>query len=64
MKYKILVQKAGTALKTDFERAAEKLSLKVNEAIRDGWEPKGGVAVGKTAAVELPYLMQAMIKRD
>jgi len=64
MRYKILIQKAGSALKTDFERAAEGLARKVNEAIRDGWEPKGGLAVGETAGVEVSYLMQAMVKRE
>jgi hypothetical protein len=64
MRYKILIQKAGTAIRTDFERAAEELSQQVNEAIRDGWTPKGGLAVGKTTAVEVPYLMQAMVKQE
>lgn len=64
MEYKILIEKAGSAWKTDFERAAEGLSLKVNGAIRDGWEPQGGVCVGETRVMEVPFLMQAMIKQD
>ena len=64
MRYKILVQRAGSALKTAFEHAADELSRKVNEAIRDGWEPQGGLTVGETATIEVPHLMQAMIKRD
>ena len=64
MEYKILIERAGSAWRTNFERAAEALSQKVNEAIRDGWEPKGGVAVGETTATEVPFLMQAMIKRE
>ena len=64
MEYKILIEKAGSAIRTDFERAAEALSLKVNAAIREGWEPKGGVAVGKTTAVEVPFLLQAMVKKE
>ena len=64
MEYKILIEKAGSPLKTYFERAAEELACKVDEAIRDGWLPQGGVAVGKTAATEVPFLMQAMIKED
>jgi len=63
MEYKILVVKAGSAWKTDFERAAQELSRRVNEAIRDGWEPQGGVNVGKTTATERAFLLQAMIKR-
>ena len=64
MEYKILIEKAGSAWKTNFERAVEALSLKVNDAIRDGWEPQGGVATGETTATEVPFLMQAMVKRD
>jgi len=64
MKYNILIQKAGTVVKTDFAGAAEKLARKVNEAIHDGWTPQGGVAVGRSAATEIPYLMQAMVKLE
>jgi hypothetical protein len=64
MEYKILIEEASSGLRTDFERAAKALSLKVNEAIRDGWEPKGGLTVGKTRAMEVPYLMQAMVKKE
>jgi len=64
VRYKVLIQKAGTVVKTDFESAAEKLARKVNEAIRDGWKPQGGVAVGKSAATEVPHLMQAMVKPE
>jgi hypothetical protein len=64
MQYKILVQKAGSVVKTDFEEAGEALSRQVNEAIREGWEPKGGVTVGKTSATEVAYLLQAMVKKD
>ena len=63
MEYKILIEKTGPGLRTNFERAAEALSLKVNEAIRDGWEPKGGLTVGETRGTEVPYLMQAMVKK-
>jgi hypothetical protein len=63
MEYKILVVKAGSAWKTDFDRAAQEMSRQVNEAIRNGWEPLGGVNVGKTTATERPYLLQAVIKR-
>jgi hypothetical protein len=64
MEYKIVIERAGSAWKTDFGRAAEALAGKVNRAIRDGWEPYGGVAVGKTTAIEVPFLMQAMVKHD
>lgn len=64
MKYKILVQKAGSAFKTDFEHAAQELSDKVNQAIREGWEPHGGLATGRTTGLEIVYLAQAMIKQE
>jgi hypothetical protein len=38
-------------------RALEKLTREVNEAISLGWEPLGGLAIGGT------ILYQAMIKR-
>jgi hypothetical protein len=64
MKYKILVQKAGSMLMTDFERAAQELSNKINEALRDGWEPQGGLAVGRTTTAVTVYLMQAVVKQE
>jgi hypothetical protein len=64
MRYKILAQKAGSMLMTDFERAAQELSNKVNEALRDGWEPQGGLAVGRTTTAVTAYLMQAVVKQE
>ena len=64
MRYKILVQKAGSVIQTDFERAANELAQKVNEALREGWEVQGGVAEGRTTAAEIVYLMQAIVKRE
>lgn len=64
MKYKILVQKAGSLIQTDFERAAEDLAEKVNAALQDGWEPQGGIAVGRTTAAEVVYLLQAVVQRE
>ena len=64
MKYKILMQKAGTLFKTDFERAAQELSNQINQALRDGWELQGGLAVGRTTTAEIAYLMQAVVKQE
>jgi len=64
MKYRILVQKAGSFFETDFERAAEEMSNQVNEALREGWKVQGGLAVGRTKAAEISYLMQAMVKPE
>lgn len=64
MRYKILVQKAGSFFETDFERAAEDLSNKVNEALREGWQVQGGLAVGRSKMDEISYLMQALVKPE
>jgi len=61
MKYQILVAKTVDFLSTDFEKAAQALSLDVNRAIAQGWEPQGGVAVGLTQSTHEPYLFQAMV---
>ena len=62
MEYTILVQKAGGLFGTDFAQAAQQLAAAVNEAILDGWEPQGGLAIGQTGGTETPYLMQAMVR--
>jgi hypothetical protein len=64
MKYKILMQRAGSMVKTDFERAAQELAEKVNQALREGWQVKGGVAVGHTTTAVVAYLMQALVKPE
>jgi hypothetical protein len=64
MRYKILMQKAGSVFKTDFERAAQLLTDQINEALRDGWQVQGGLTVGRTTAAEIAYLMQAVVKRE
>jgi hypothetical protein len=62
MEYTILVQKAGGLFGTDFAQAAQLLAATVNEAILNGWEPQGGLAIGQTSGTETPYLMQAMVR--
>ena len=63
MEYKIVVVDAVQGWGTNFDKAAAELSRLVNEEIADGWEPLGGVNVGRTQSTENPYLLQAMIKR-
>ena len=63
MEYKIVVVDAVQAWGTNFDKAAAELSRLVNEEIADGWEPLGGVNVGRTQSTENPHLLQAMIKR-
>ena len=48
MEYKIIVKKAFTAFRSDFERPAEQLAAEVNEHIERGWEPQGGVGCGQS----------------
>jgi hypothetical protein len=64
VKYQVITVKAMQGLQTDFEWATQELSRVVNEAIQEGWEPQGGIAVGRTRVAEAPYLFQAAIKRD
>ena len=63
MQYKVVVVDAVKGWGTDFEKAADELSRLVNEQIAQGWEPTGGVNVGRTQSTENPYLLQAMVKR-
>lgn len=61
MQYKVIVEKVDNAFNRDVDQAALDLQRQVSEAILQGWEPLGGVAVG--AAGTHPYLLQAMVKR-
>ena len=45
------------------EASAARLSDKVSEAIKDGWEPFGGIAHSENQE-ENPFLLQAMINRS
>ena len=63
MQYKVIVVGAVKGLGTNFPKAAEQLADAVNEEIAQGWEPLGGVNVGRTMSTEEPHLLQAMIKR-
>ena len=64
MQYKVIVEDAARGLMGDsgMEAAADILSEKVNEAIKDGWEPLGGIAHSENRQ-ENPFLLQAMINR-
>ena len=65
MQYKVIVEDAARGLMGDcgMETAAAILSEKVNEAIKDGWEPLGGIAHSENRQ-ENPFLLQAMINRS
>ena len=63
MEYKVVVVDAVKGWGTNFEKAAAELSRLVNREIGDGWEPIGGVNVGRTMSTENLHLLQAMVKR-
>ena len=65
MQYKVIVEDAARGLMGDsgMETSADILSEKVNEAIKDGWEPLGGIAHSENRQ-ENPFLLQAMINRS
>ena len=64
MQYKVIVEDAARGLMGDsgMETSAAILAEKVNEAIKDGWEPLGGIAHSENRQ-ENPFLLQAMINR-
>ena len=64
MEYKILIEKAGSAWRTNFERRQKRSRSKSTRPSVMAGSRKGGVAVGETTATEVPFLMQAMIKRE
>ena len=62
MQYKILRTRAGN----DIDKAVTKLEKMVNEEMKDGWRPQGGVNINDTAlkGFNLFVVAQAMIKED
>ena len=65
MQYKVIIEDAARGVMGDsgMEASAAILSDKVNEAIKDGWEPLGGIAHSENRQ-ENPFLLQAMINRS
>ena len=65
MQYKVIIEDASRGVMGDscMEASAAILSDKVNEAIKDGWEPLGGIAHSENRQ-ENPFLLQAMINRS
>jgi hypothetical protein len=62
MQYKVIVEDAARGLMGDsgMETSAAILADKVNEAIKEGWEPLGGSAHSENRQ-ENPFLLQAVI---
>ena len=63
MEYKVIIQSTTGFLGTNFPKAADALSAKVNELANEGWEPLGGICCADSKERDLPYLMQAMVRR-
>lgn len=63
MEYKVIFVRTVKGISTNFPEATKELAELVNSELQNGWEPFGGVAIGRTQRTEEPHLFQAMIKR-
>ena len=61
MEYRLVKHKVSAVLSKNVEKLADEFTRQVNEHIRSGWEPVGGVAIGQAGSTT--YLIQALIKR-
>lgn len=61
MEYRLVKHKVSAVLAKNVAKLADEFTRQVNEHIRSGWEPVGGVAIG--TAGSQTYLIQALIKR-
>jgi len=62
MQYKIL----NTITKNEIDNAVTRLEKMVNEEMKDGWRPQGGVNINHTELIgcHLYLVAQAMVKED
>ena len=63
MEYKVIFVRTVKGMSTNFQEATNELAEIVNAELQNGWEPIGGVAIGRTKRTQEPHLFQAMIKR-
>jgi hypothetical protein len=61
VEYKVVAQKVSGMFGRTIARQTEEFARQVNEHLRSGWEPVGGVA--SSSAGGTTHLYQAMIKR-
>ena len=61
MEYKVVTRKISGLLARTIARQTEEFAREVNEHLRSGWEPAGGVS--SSAAGGSTHLYQALIKR-
>jgi hypothetical protein len=61
VEYTVVSQKINAMLASNVAKRNEEFARVVNEHLRSGWEPIGGVAIGSNGTSN--YLYQALIKR-
>ncbi|MFH1732701.1 MAG: hypothetical protein ABIF82_13765 [Planctomycetota bacterium] len=61
MQYKIVTKASSRS--TSLEKTADDLAKEVNDLIRSGWKPQGGLVAG-TQLGQYPFVAQAMVKEE
>jgi hypothetical protein len=61
MEYKVILCKVRNPFVRNVEKATKELERQVNEQLRAGWEPAGGIALASAGSA--PYLFQAVVRR-
>jgi hypothetical protein len=61
MEYCVISKKVSGVLESSVAKQTGEFTRMVNEQLRSGWEPVGGVAIGTAGSKN--YLYQALIKR-
>lgn len=62
--YKVVTVPCTKGLANTIEIAAVELTNLVNNHIAGGWEPLGGIAMGESQVFEVPYLLQALVRKQ
>ena len=60
MQYKTVLKTSDSTI--PLEKAADDLAKEVNDLIRSGWTPQGGLVAGMQMG-QYPFLAQAMVKK-
>ena len=61
MQYKIVLKASDRNI--PLEKAADDLAKEINDLIRSGWTPQGGITTGMQLG-EYPFLAQAMVRQE